>query len=92
MAAPDFWNDSQEAQKISQRLARLKQDVEQWNSLESQAEDIETLLEMAEEEEDASLHEEIQSELVVLEKKRKRIDRRRSRPGAKGLRRSMGLG
>jgi peptide chain release factor 2 len=67
MTEPDFWNDSQQAQKTSQRLARLKEDVERWGRLQSQVEDIETLLELAEEEEDTSLHEEIRAELKKLE-------------------------
>ena len=74
MADPGFWNDSQKAQKTSQRLARLKQDVERWNDLKSQSEDVETLLEMAEEEEDTSLHEEIQSELGDLETKLEQLE------------------
>ncbi len=43
--------------------------MDRWNGLKSQAEDIETLLEMAEEEEDVSLYEEIRSELDDLDKK-----------------------
>jgi len=67
MAEPGFWNDSQQAQKTSQQAARLKQDVELWKGMQSKAEDVETLLEMAEEEEDISLHDEIRSELEGLE-------------------------
>jgi peptide chain release factor 2 len=67
MAKSDFWSDSQQAQKISQQVARLKEDVERWSEMRSQVEDVETLLEMAEEEEDESLYGEIRSELDDLE-------------------------
>ena len=66
MSEPDFWSDSQQAQKTSQQLARLKEDVERWSRLRSQVEDVETLLEMAEEEEEESLYGEIRSELDDL--------------------------
>jgi peptide chain release factor 2 len=69
MAEPDFWSDSLQAQKTSQQVARLKEEVERYGELKSQIEDIETLLEMAEEEEDESLREEIQDELSDLEGK-----------------------
>jgi len=74
MADPDFWNNPQQAQEISQKLARNKEDVGLFNKLHSQAEDIETLLELAESEEDESLSEEIQSELLELEKELDQIE------------------
>ena len=59
MADPGFWNDSQQAQETSQRLARLRENVERWGKMQSQSEDIETLLELSEEEDDESVYEEI---------------------------------
>ena len=67
MSEPDFWSDSQQAQKTSQQVARLKEAVGRWSEMQSQVEDVETLLEMAEEEEDESLYGEIRSELDDLE-------------------------
>jgi len=66
MSDPDFWGNPQKAQETSQRLARIKEDIELFGSLRTHAEDIETLLELAESEEDESLEEEIQSELSEL--------------------------
>ena len=74
MASPDFWNDSQQAQKVSQELARLKASVERWSKISSQFEDVETLLELAQEEEDTSLYEEIHSELDDLDKKLEQLE------------------
>ena len=74
MSKPGFWKDSLQAQKKQKRLAHLKRDVERWSNLRSQVEDIETLLELAEEEKDTSLHEEIRSELKDLEEKLEQLE------------------
>jgi peptide chain release factor 2 len=68
MADPDFWSNPQQAQEISQKLARNKEDVNLFNKLRSRSEDTETLLELAESEDDESLSEEIKNELTSLEK------------------------
>jgi peptide chain release factor 2 len=65
---PDFWSNPQQAQEISQKLARNKDDVGLFNRLNSSVEDVETLLELAESEEDESLEEEIKSEISGIEK------------------------
>jgi len=74
MSEPDFWKDSLQAQKTSQRLAHLKRDVGSFEKLQSQAGDTETLLELAEEENDTSLYEEIRSELRGLEEKLEQLE------------------
>jgi len=74
MSKPDFWSDTQQAQKTSRRLAQLKEVVERWHKMQSQVEDIETLLEMAVEEEDTSLYEEIHSEQDDLAKNLEKLE------------------
>jgi len=75
MSEPGFWSNSLRAQETSQRLARIREDVESFNKLRSQVEDIGTLLELAEaEEEDTSLSEEIQNELMDLEGKLEKLE------------------
>ena len=59
MEAPDFWDDPERSQKYMVELKRLKDDKETYEHLESQFEDIETLIEMGYEENDASLIPEI---------------------------------
>ncbi|MGB9597579.1 MAG: peptide chain release factor 2 [Candidatus Poribacteria bacterium] len=68
MFDPDFWNNPTRAQEVSQKIARLKSDIDFFNRLKTHSEDIETLLELAESEEDESLNDEIQNELSNLEK------------------------
>jgi len=49
MAAPDFWEDPQEAQRLLQDLSQLKNTVEPWRELGSRVEDLKVLTELAEE-------------------------------------------
>ena len=60
MEAPDFWNDPSVSQKKMQMLKSMKDDVETYSNLERGYEDIETMIEMGYEENDASLIPEIQ--------------------------------
>jgi peptide chain release factor 2 len=48
ISAPDFWNDSERAQKIVQQRSRLEKALQQQQDFESAASDAEVLLEFAE--------------------------------------------
>ncbi len=63
MEAPDFWNDPSVSQKKMQSLKSMKDDVATYSELERGYEDIETMIEMGYEENDASLIPEIQEML-----------------------------
>ncbi len=63
MEAPGYWDDVERSQAGMKELNGLKEEKEQFESLQGQYEDIETLLEMGYEENDASLIPEIQAEL-----------------------------
>lgn len=67
MEAADFWNDPESSQQKMKQLKSLKEDVETYGRLESQYEDIETLLEMGYEENDASLIPEIEEALTEFQ-------------------------
>ena len=66
MEAPDFWDDTEVSQEKMKELKSLKDDVETYAHLSEQYEDIETLLEMGYEENDASIIPEIEEELNSL--------------------------
>lgn len=66
MGAPDFWDDAEKAQKINQELNDVKGDVDKYKSLLGRVDDVETLLEMAFEEDDPSMEEDIKAELEYL--------------------------
>ena len=59
MEAPDFWDQVEVSQQKMKELKSLKDDVATFAKLSGQFEDIETLIEMAYEENDASLVEEV---------------------------------
>lgn len=63
MEAPGYWDDTEKSQEGMRELKNLKDEAEDYQSLQQQYEDIETLIEMGNEEEDASLVEEVQQEL-----------------------------
>ena len=58
-AQPDFWNDSANSQKILQKMGGLKAKVAQFNKLEESFDDVLTMAELANEEDDESMLEEI---------------------------------
>lgn len=63
MEEPDFWDDPEASQESMKTLKSLKDDIETFGLLQEQYEEIETLLEMAYEENDASLIPEIEETL-----------------------------
>ena len=63
MEAPNFWDDADIANQKMKLLKNLKDTVDLFDSLATQYDDIETLIEMGYEEEDESLAEEVRNEL-----------------------------
>jgi hypothetical protein len=49
---PDFWDDPDRAREIEKRIARNEEWIEAWEDVKQQAEDIETLRLLAEEEDE----------------------------------------
>ena len=66
MAAPDFWNDVDNANKLTQRSRQLQNKLERYNKLKSRFDDLGALIEMAEEEQDDSLVDEIKAETASV--------------------------
>lgn len=63
MEAPGFWDEPERSNKQMKELKNLKDTVEEFHKLETQYDDILTLIEMGYEENDAELAAEIRSEL-----------------------------
>lgn len=63
---PDFWNDADKATLIMKEMKELKNSVDSFAQLNTKYEDIETLIEMAYEENDESFLEEIEEEMTVF--------------------------
>ena len=73
MEAPDFWNDPELSQKKMKELKDYKDDVEIYHNLESRLEDIATLIEMGDEENDADMVQEVAEELAQFEESFEKI-------------------
>lgn len=66
MAAPDFWDDNEKAQKIISELNAIKSVAERFGAIASEFEDLELMLQLAEEEDDESLVPELQEGIKKL--------------------------
>ena len=60
---PDFWNNRETAEAALTKLKRLQEQIQPWRELKQQVEDLQTLLELAEAEEDPSVEAEIRQGL-----------------------------
>jgi peptide chain release factor 2 len=65
-ADPELWNTPREAQTITQRLARLKQELDQWHSLDARLTNVAELIAITVAEEDESLRDELTVEIEQL--------------------------
>ena len=66
MEEPDFWENPDAAAKTTTELKNLKDTVAKIRELQTRYDDLQTLIEMANEEEDRSLIPEVQDELAAL--------------------------
>ena len=67
MEAPDFWDDPDKSQKYMKELKDLKSAIESYESLKTQYEDIETMIEMGYEENDSEIIPEIEEMFTDFE-------------------------
>ncbi len=63
IAAPDFWDDPQSAQRLSKRAAVLRDEVESWRAFEQRVGDARELAEM----DDESMRAELEAEIELIE-------------------------
>lgn len=64
---PDFWNNPARAQTVSRQISDHKKIIDGWNEMDSQVEDLETLFEMAVEEDDREAFDEIEEGVRSLQ-------------------------
>jgi peptide chain release factor 2 len=75
MSKADFWQRSQdEISKINQERAANKESIDQWQKLHREAEDAAILARMAFEEDDISSIEDVEKDVLRLEKELKRLE------------------
>ena len=68
MADPDFWSLGEDARHTVQEKSHLEQSMKKWDALMRRQEDLQVLIELSEEQKDASLHSEINSVLQDFQK------------------------
>ncbi|MGM0380807.1 MAG: peptide chain release factor 2 [bacterium] len=76
MSDPDFWEDQKKAREVSREADRVKNMIETYESVESALEDIEAMIDLAEEEEEESFKAEIKSGLKAAERNVQKLRRR----------------
>ncbi len=67
MEDPDLWNNLEKAQQTNRKVRVIENKLNRYEGLLSRAEDLQTLIDLAQEEEDTSVVEEIETELTSLE-------------------------
>jgi peptide chain release factor 2 len=73
-SAPDLWDDPESAQAKMQELSDLNSDVDQWTGLSRRVADAAALLELADEDRDEALIEELANEVAALEAELDRLE------------------
>ena len=58
VAQPDFWDNTEQAKKLSQELSEITEDLQLFNELSTKIDDAEILLEFSQEEDAPSIIEE----------------------------------
>ncbi len=64
---PDLWDDADQARRVTGELSQVNEDLDQFDALATRIDDVATLHELAVEEGDDSLAEEIESSLASLQ-------------------------
>ena len=84
-AAPDLWDDVESAQKITSALSRANAEKDRVENMDAAIDDLETLVEMGTEENDADTMAEAERELTKLTKAGVRALKAASNPGGFNL-------
>jgi peptide chain release factor 2 len=69
IAREDFWNDNDKATEMLKERTRISDLIEAWQSIYTEIEDAETLLELAREENDKEVEQEVDVQLQKLDKR-----------------------
>ena len=64
----NLWNDPSEAQKVMQRISELKDWINIWNETQALIQDLQALIELAEEAKDESMEIEVNNEISEVQK------------------------
>ena len=68
MGSPGFWDDLERAQKVTQKSRSTEARINHFKKLVSRSDDLEVLIDLADEEDDSSLVPEISTEIEAMKK------------------------
>lgn len=74
MGRQDFWNDSENARKVSKQAAELRNELSIWEGFLSEIKDLEEVVVLAQSERDDSLHYEVTKKVEILDRKFERLE------------------
>jgi peptide chain release factor 2 len=89
VAAPDLWDDPDNAQRVTSRLSAVQADIDRVGSLRSRLDDLEIMVELGQEEGDADSLAEAETELHSLEAAVETLEVRTLLAGEYDLREAM---
>lgn len=67
-AEPSFWNDTEKAKRIGQRLAELQKELATWEGIRKEIADNLDIAKASQEEKDETMHDELAAKVVALQK------------------------
>ncbi len=67
MSQPDFWSNKEKATRISKQAADLREEVESWQNIKKEAEEILSVAKESDKEKDNSLKDDLEKKLAKLE-------------------------
>lgn len=71
---PDFWDDQDRAKEVSQKLNNLKEEVEKWESIQKEAEELLSVCKLAQKEGDETLRDEMAEKIKAIDKKYEKLE------------------
>lgn len=74
MEAADFWSNSEQAKKVSKQASELREEVDLWEGFLKELDENHEMAQLADQEHDVSLQEDLQKKMNVLERKFERME------------------
>lgn len=74
MSQPDFWQDREMATQISKKAADLKQEVEEWEKIKKEVDDLLEITQLDKEDQTVNLRKELEKKLDLLEKQFEKLE------------------
>ncbi len=74
MSQPDFWNDQAKARSVSKQAEGLRSEINQWETLAAETDNLVELAKMAAQQSDHSVLSELEDNYQVLEQKFKKLE------------------